>query len=287
VEGSRFKYCTQGDVSVLGVRARFLGNDSNHPYTSIKTGGSQVEVIGVANRFVANPQLGTLSVSRGFYMANVGNTNDALLAPSFTVQAGLVQDVSGSTSNAQLTVRADTANGAGANLRLEGDGATTPMKHLRAHSGHLQLMNHAYSSVIFDVDDTGLASLPALRVNGTDDVSTAWTSQAGAVSTSGGSGLTATGVVRTKKVGRVVSVQIKVTVSSLGTGSGAVVVVLPYAAAADAFIGGKETGVSAKALAGNINATGSTVAIVLYDGTYPITSVSSVLLLEGSYETST
>jgi len=72
----RFKNNTSGDVSLQACRAIFLGCDLMHATNSVVTAGTQVQVIGVGNRFAANPQLGT--IPGGFYAANTGNTNDSL-----------------------------------------------------------------------------------------------------------------------------------------------------------------------------------------------------------------
>jgi hypothetical protein len=48
---------------------------------------------------------------------------------------------------------------AGANWKLIGDGATTPAKYIRTTSGHFQVVNNAYSAVIFDLSDAGRAQL--------------------------------------------------------------------------------------------------------------------------------
>jgi hypothetical protein len=43
----------------------------------------------------------------------------------------------------------------GANIRLEGNGATTPNKTIRAQNGRFSIVNNAYSAEILTLDDTG------------------------------------------------------------------------------------------------------------------------------------
>ncbi len=56
-------------------------------------------------------------------------------------------------SSASLTI-SDTGT-SGANIRLTGNGATTPSKTIRASSGELQVVNNAYSTVILSLTDAG------------------------------------------------------------------------------------------------------------------------------------
>ncbi len=76
VTNSRFRNNTAGDVSLKACRAVFLGCDLKHATAPIVTAGAQVQVAGLGNRFVADPQPG--SIAGGFYAANLGNTNDSL-----------------------------------------------------------------------------------------------------------------------------------------------------------------------------------------------------------------
>jgi hypothetical protein len=77
---------------------------------------------------------------------SIGQTTPAAVASTF-----FSQTTSGSTSGAVLT---DTGS-AGANLKMVGNGATTPSKTIRVISGNWQLVNSAYNGVILTVGDTG------------------------------------------------------------------------------------------------------------------------------------
>lgn len=52
-----------------------------------------------------------------------------------------------------------TGSASGANIKLIGDGATTPAKSIRAHSGSLQFINNAYSNAIMSLSDAGNLSV--------------------------------------------------------------------------------------------------------------------------------
>lgn len=55
---------------------------------------------------------------------------------------------------------AGTSNTNGANIELEGNGATTPSKYIRAQDGSLQVLNNAYSAAIMTLTDAGALSVP-------------------------------------------------------------------------------------------------------------------------------
>lgn len=79
-------------------------------------------------------------------------TRAALTGAAFT---GAVSVTDASTSSTTSLVLSATADTNGANFRMLGDGATTPAKTIRVHSGNLQILNNAYSAVIASVNDAG------------------------------------------------------------------------------------------------------------------------------------
>lgn len=83
VAHSRFKGNGLGDISLKACRAIVIGCDLRHLTASIVTAGTQVQVAGIGNRFIANPQLGT--IPGGFFAGNIGNTNDSLDGQSIGV----------------------------------------------------------------------------------------------------------------------------------------------------------------------------------------------------------
>lgn len=109
----------------------------------------------------ANVVIGTTGAGNVYLRPNgVGSTTGQLVLASngnasipglFTANGGLA----GVTSGSQATITATDTGGNGATLRLSGNGATTPNKHIRAFSGSLQVVNSGYTAVIFSMDDAG------------------------------------------------------------------------------------------------------------------------------------
>ncbi|QTO49468.1 tail fiber domain-containing protein [Burkholderia latens] len=87
------------------------------------------------------------------FIANQVNAN-AMPANVQTLSVNQVTITAVGTPPALLTlVGTSDANGAG--ILLEGNGATTPNKTIRAQNGSFQVVNHAFNASIFVVDDTG------------------------------------------------------------------------------------------------------------------------------------
>ncbi len=74
----------------------------------------------------------------------------------------LIQNNSGSVEHLALVGQ----GGNGANLRMQGNGVTTPNKYIRVISGTLQVVNDAYSASLFQLTDAGAPSFPALTGGG-------------------------------------------------------------------------------------------------------------------------
>ena len=112
----------------------------------------------------------------------------------------------------------------------------------------------------------------------------AWTQTMGAVSATYGEITTATGTLRYKKFGRTVLISVVTTVIANGSGSGALLIALPFAAGPGTYVlSGRETS-AGKVLAGSIAPYSGVLAIMYYDGSYPGTN-GSYLTLSGVYET--
>ena len=77
--------------------------------------------------------------------------------------AATFTDTSGGTGG--LTINAPT-NAQGASLRLNGNGATTPNKYIRAISGGLQIVNSGFSAAILSLSDAGALSVPSFSTTG-------------------------------------------------------------------------------------------------------------------------
>jgi hypothetical protein len=76
------------------------------------------------------------------------------------------------TTGSPGSVVINDTGGSGANIKLSGNGSTTPNKTIRAAGGLLQFVNSAYSGVVSSMDDTGSWNVTNLTtgnltVNGT------------------------------------------------------------------------------------------------------------------------
>lgn len=72
-----------------------------------------------------------------------------------TILANSQVDIKTSGSSTSLVIT-DTG-GNGANIKLVGNGTTTPNKHIRANAGSLQIINSDYSAQLFTLSDAGNA----------------------------------------------------------------------------------------------------------------------------------
>ncbi len=129
------------------------------------------------------------------------------------------------------------------------------------------------------------ASVPDINLAGTGGMAGAWTSAAAAVAAQSGTLTTASATVRYKKFGRTVLISVSTAITTNGTGAGTVNVTLPFAAAANCALSGREFTATAKMLVGVLVTSGATLSITNYDGTYPAVS-GATLVLSGVYEAS-
>ncbi len=110
-----------------------------------------------------------------------------------------------------------------------------------------------------------------------------WTQTTGVVSATSGTITTATGNLRYKKFGRTVLINLVVPVTINGSGSGALLVALPFTAGSGTYVlNGRETS-AGKVLAGSIAPNSGMLAIMYYDGSYPGSNGAN-LTLSGIYE---
>lgn len=114
----------------------------------------------------------------------------------------------------------------------------------------------------------------------------AYTPYTPTVTASSGTFTTVSATGRHKKRGRTVFINIVVTITTVGTASGAVQVTLPFVSAAVAqIISGRETAVGTQ-INGLIGASASMMQILEYDAT-TIAASGRTLVLSGSYESAT
>ena len=110
-----------------------------------------------------------------------------------------------------------------------------------------------------------------------------WAQTTGVVSATSGTITTATGNLRYKKFGRTVLINVVVPVTINGSGSGALLVALPFTAGSGTYVlNGRETS-AGKVLAGSIAPNSGVLAIMYYDASYPGSNGAN-LTLSGIYE---
>jgi hypothetical protein len=126
-----------------------------------------------------------------------------------------------------------------------------------------------------------LASPAPVANGGTGDTGTAWATQAVTATPSSGS-MTAPANIRWKTIGKTAFFTITVTISALGTASGAVLISgLPFVFAGNTGIAvGRENGVAGAMLQGICLAGSSTVNILRYDNLSPLVAFG-ILVVTG------
>ena len=96
-----------------------------------------------------------LYITRSTGQVAIGGGGLTIAGPTNT-NTLVVNDPANSPASMQLI----NTNTNGANLRMLGNGSTTPSKTLRAINGGLQIINDAYTASILNISDTGVASVP-------------------------------------------------------------------------------------------------------------------------------
>ena len=127
-----------GSTAVNGIELGSIGGASN-PYIDFHSGATATDYDARIQAFggTGSSQGGSVS-----YLANAGHNFTGAVAVT----------TSGATSTAAFI---DTG-ASGANIRLSGNGATTPSKYLRAFDGKLEFVNNGYSAVIASLTDAGI-----------------------------------------------------------------------------------------------------------------------------------
>ena len=113
---------------------------------------------------VANGGTGLTTLTAGYIPYGNGTSalqNSANFTYNGTTQfitAGAATTLSLTTSGSTASLLVTDTGGSGAGIGLAGNGATTPNKYIRAAGGTLQVVNNAYSAVIFQLSDAGVIS---------------------------------------------------------------------------------------------------------------------------------
>lgn len=148
------------NTSAAGGVLRLVGDGSTTPGKVMRARAGNLEFVNDNNSAVistlsdagvwAFPARPTFAGNTPWDSGNLNPGNYALLTgATFTGTSGVT--TSGSTTTLSLI---DTGVN-GCNLRLSGNGSTTPNKTIRAQGGNLEFINSAYSAVVAHMDDTG------------------------------------------------------------------------------------------------------------------------------------
>lgn len=109
------------------------------------------------------------------------------------------------------------------------------------------------------------------------------TTQSSTISSLSGSLTSASGSIDWKRDGNLVFFSLTASITTNGSGAGAIFASLPFTARSVSISSGRANGLSGKLLQGYIAAGGSSISILNYDGTYPGAS-GETLLLSGIVE---
>jgi Pectate lyase superfamily protein len=167
------------DVKLIGPVAH--GNNSANGYVDVKSGTYSI----TGGFFDDNGSVGHIQIESGAGAGTISDTtfgnlttaapifgNAAAIAKLQVLNIVLTGTVSSTLSNTLISPGTNSAlalfssgsgrslqitdtGASGANVKLIGNGGTTPSKAIRASSGQLQFLNDAYSAVITSISDTG------------------------------------------------------------------------------------------------------------------------------------
>ena len=108
---------------------------------------------------VINPTAASDAATKNYVDTFVGSTY-------ITTVGTLGQILNVTTSGQTATIVLTDTGTSGVNIRLNGNGATTPNKSIRVLNGNLEFINSAYSAVILSLSDAGQLTIPSLVVSG-------------------------------------------------------------------------------------------------------------------------
>lgn len=141
----------------------------------------------------------------------------------------------------------------------------------------------ANQALVVNSGGTALAfGTVAVAGGGTGDTGTAWSSYTPTLACGSGSLTTSSASGRSKTLGKTTWIQISITVTTNGTCGGFISATLPNTANNNAAFSGQDTATNT-VVTFNMSASGTTVAMVKYDGTYPGVSAHSYVV-SGVYE---
>ena len=127
--------------------SHFVGTSTSHALGFITGNVSRATISNTGNVTINAPTSGiALSITGTNSTTGIG----AVIAGSYT-----------GAGTTQLLSLNDLNNTNGVNLKLTGNGATTPSKTIRVSNGNMEILNDAYSATLLRVVDSGVIQIPA------------------------------------------------------------------------------------------------------------------------------
>lgn len=138
--------------------------------TSVTAGGMALQnpnAVSITGGSIDGTPIGASTPSTGaFTTINATSVTSSGSIQSATSTVNGVLTVNDSGSNTGSLVVQNTANPNGVNIKLIGNGSTTPNKYFRVNGGHFQCVNSAYGAIILDLDDLGDLNISGGLVTG-------------------------------------------------------------------------------------------------------------------------
>lgn len=263
--------------TVIQIRDEAGGISSTNSLTIICTGA---ETINGASSLILNaPYAGVDLISDGIGKWTIGRIGTSAIAPNAVGNAALRQGTA-------LSVIGRSANTVGnvADITAGTDGHVLRRSGTTLAFGTVALASFdpmATSSLIGRL--TAGTGVPEYLTFATLGIGGGWITGDTIIVATSGTLTSATCASEYIKIGRTVHYHAKVVITTNGTGATSLQVVLPFTAARDSYIGGRENQATGAAVTGAVTAGGSTLTFQRYDGTYPGAD-NRTFVLNGTYE---
>jgi hypothetical protein len=247
------EFITTGTTSLTvpaGTGDTLATRGGTETFTGVKTFGSAGNI---GRMLIAGNTSGTLQINA----AAVAGTSVITLpagTTNFSATGGTSQVVQQASAGAAFTV---------------GQLAASNLSNGTSGSGAVVLVTSP--TLVTPV----LGAATATTINGAAIDNTAWSSSSLVLTThinsSGGTITAASGTLRSKTIGKTYHFEITILVTTNGTGSGQINVTMPVTSTANNAMVGLNMTTNAL-LIGRINASGTVIGVIKYDGTYPVVS---------------
>lgn len=271
---------TTTNTPQIGVSVESFG--SNFSGCHFEGSHLPLSISGSGNTFAACAAYGT----RGTYAASIigaGNIFHGALGLNFFSGDPAYKGINLASSNCIIDV---TNNGSGLTngvIDFTSDGGENIVRVVGFQSsGTAFVGTPAPNTEVFFTEG---GSAGALFVQ---NAAVNWNTYIPTIASSAGSLTTASATGRYRKIGKVVHFQMAGTITTNGTGSGSIVISLPFAASSSAeyIATGRCEATGGKMLQAQISASSTTASIFNYDNTYPAAS-GSLIIVSGTYESAT